>query len=222
MPYGQDRLVLLWLATQAVRHRTPVVRFGSAAEILVEWGMPTNGSHYHWLQDAFLRVFGSTIFFGTKDEQAEAEVWDTSRGHFLDHMRLWFRNDRAPESRCQENIVTLSPAFWDELRAHPIPVDTEVIRALANNPGCLDLHTWLTWRCYQARDIQRIPLFGHMGLTSQLGVQEYARERKFRERLRLWLYLVRLYWHTCPARIAKNGAFLELNNATAIHGERPR
>ena len=82
-----------------------------------------------------------------------------------------------------ENTVTLSPAFWDELRTHPIPVDTEVVRALANNPGCLDLYTWLTWRCYQAKDTQRIPLFGPMGLASQLGVQEYARERKFRERI---------------------------------------
>jgi hypothetical protein len=220
VPFGQDRLVLLWLATQAVRNRTPVVRFGSAAEILVEWGMPTNGSHYHRLQDAFLRVFGSTIFFGTKDEQADAAVWDTTRRHFLDHMRLWFRNDRADEPGPRENIVTLSPAFWDELRAHPIPVDTEVIRALANNAGCLDLYTWLTWRCHQAKDIQRIPLFGQMGLASQLGVQEYARERKFRERLRLWLDLVRLYWPGCAARITKNGAFLELNNAIAIRAQR--
>ena len=60
-----------------------------------------------------------------------------------------------------------------------------------------------------------------MGLASQLGVQAYARERKFRERLRLWLDLVRLYSPACPARIAKNGAFLELNNATAVHAERP-
>jgi hypothetical protein len=220
VPFGQDRLVLLWLATQAVRNRTPVVRFGSAAEILIEWGMPTNGSHYNRLQQAFLRVFGSTIFFGTKDEHAGAEVWDTSRRHFLDHMRLWFRNERLTESTRRENIVTLSPAFWDELIAHPIPVDTEVIRALANNPGCLDLYTWLTWRCHQAKDAQRIPLFGPMGLANQLGVQEYARERKFRERVRLWLELVRLYWPACPARIAKNGAFLELNNATAIHAQR--
>jgi len=50
-------------------------------------------------------------------------------------MRLWFRNYHAAGYGRRENIVTLSPAFWDELRAHPIPVDTEVIRALANKPG---------------------------------------------------------------------------------------
>lgn len=34
VPFGQDRLVLLSLATAAVRAKSPVVRFGSAGEIL--------------------------------------------------------------------------------------------------------------------------------------------------------------------------------------------
>jgi hypothetical protein len=219
VPFGQDRLVLLWLATVAVRQQSPVIRFGSAAEILVEWGMPTNGAHYKRLQDAFRRVFASTIFFGTKDELHAAEVWDCSRGHFFDQMRLWFRKENLTGGGKLENTVTLAPAFWEELRNHPIPVDTEVVRALANNPGCLDLYTWLTWRCFQARDTQRIPLFGPMGLASQLGVQDYARERKFRERVREWLKLVRLCWPECPAAVTKNGAFLQLEPAVSV---RPR
>jgi len=55
-----------------------------------------------------------------------------------------------------------------------------------------------------------------MGLASQLGVQEYARERKFRERLRAWLELVRLYWPESTARITSDGRFLELENAAAL------
>jgi hypothetical protein len=97
-------------------------------------------------------VFTSTIFFGTKQEIRDSEVWKCSRGHFFDQMRLWFHKENATGGERVENTVTLSPAFWEELRTHPIPVDTEVVRALANNPGCLDLYTWLTWRCYQAKD----------------------------------------------------------------------
>jgi hypothetical protein len=41
---------------------------------------------------------------------------------------------------------------------------------------------------------------------NQLGVQEYARERKFRERINAWLKLITLYWPECPAVIAKNGS----------------
>ena len=62
VPFGQDRLVLLWLATVAVRQENPVVRFESAEDILNEWGLPTNRSHYKRLAEAFGRVFGSTMF----------------------------------------------------------------------------------------------------------------------------------------------------------------
>ena len=216
VPFGQDRLVLLWLATEAVRKRSPAVEFESAAQILNEWRLPTNGEYYRRLADAFKRVFASTIFFGTRNERRGAEVWACSRVHFFDHVRLWFSKENCEGATGGANLVTLSAPFWEELRTHPIPVDSEVVRALANNPGCLDLYTWLTWRCYQARDTERIPLFGAFGLAAQLGVQEYARERKFRERIRNWLKLVCLYWPDCPANVSGDGSFLELTHGTAI------
>jgi hypothetical protein len=155
--FGQDRLVLLWLATSVVRHQNPIVRFESGAQILIEWGLPLNGKHYERLGDAFKRVFGSTVFFGTKNERRGSEVWSGGRTHFFDHMRLWFCDDELRESD-KGNTVTLSQPFWEELKNHPIPVDTEVIRMLAHNPGCLDLYTWLSWRCYKAKVSERVPL----------------------------------------------------------------
>ncbi len=215
VPFGQDRLVVLYLATQAVRYQTREVRFRSGAEMLVEWGMPTNGAHYKRLVDAFRRVFGSTIFFGTTDEKSKTEVWHCSRTHFFDSMKLWLSESGARVTT-RDNAVTLSQAFWQELRDHPIPIDADVVRVLARNPGCLDLYTWLTWRCHQAKGSERVPLFGSNGLANQLGVQVYARERKFRERINDWLKLVRLYWPECPAVVSSNGAFLEVNTALAI------
>lgn len=47
---------------------------------------------------------------------------------------------------------------------------------------------------------ERIPLFGATGLASQLEVQDYVRQRKFRQRLRSWLELVKLYWPECTAK----------------------
>ena len=172
LSFGQDRLILLWLATKAVRTRSPVVQFESASQLLTGWGLSTGDEYYGRLASSFRRVFGSTIFFGTHADSSRSEVWDCSRIHIIDHVRLWFQHDCDADGRRRENLVTLSAPFWEELRNHPIPVDATVVRALANNPGCLDLYTWLTWRCYQARCVERIPLFGAMGLASQLGVQE--------------------------------------------------
>jgi hypothetical protein len=222
VPFGQDRLILLWLATEAIRNRSPVVEFESASQILNQWGLPTNGVYYRRLADAFKRVFASTIFFGTREERRGAEVWACSRIHFFDHVRLWFSKDTSGDPERRQNLVTLSAPFWEEMRIHPIPVDTEVVRVLANNPGCLDLYTWLTWRCFQAKNAERIPLFGVFGLAAQLGVQEYARERKFRERIRNWLRLVHLYWPDCPAVLSGDGQFLEVEHGTAIRDVRPK
>jgi len=215
VPYGQDRLVLLYLATEAIRYQSPIVWFRSGAQILVEWGMPTNGAHYKRLFEAFRRVFGSSIFFGTCDDGKYTQVWQCSRVHFFDSMKLWLSESGA-KSGTKDNCVTLSAEFWRELQQHPIPVDAEVVRLLARNPGCLDLYTWLTWRCYKAKGLERVPLFGAYGLANQLGVQHFTRERKFRERINSWLKLVRLYWPDCPAQVSSNGAFLELDIAYAV------
>jgi Plasmid encoded RepA protein len=216
VPFGQDRLIPLWVATQAVRQQSRRVEFESASQILNEWGLAQNGAHYRRLGDGFRRIFGSTIFFGN-NEAPRAEVWDCSRLHFFDRMRLWCRPELTAEEAGPRNLVTLSDVFWGDIQRHPVPIDAGVIRALANNSGCLDLYAWLSWRCYQARTQELIPLFGEFGLANQLGVQEYERERKFRERLRRWLELVRLYWPDCPARVSANGQHLELGPATALH-----
>lgn len=150
MPFGQDRLIPLWIATQAVRQQTRTVEFESASQILDEWGLAQNGCHYRRLADGFRRIFASTIFFGTTERASRAEVWECGRLHFFERMQLWYRS-KPSRSQCgTRNLVTLSDAFWEEIWTHPVPIDAEVIRALANNPGCLDLYTWLSWRCYQA------------------------------------------------------------------------
>jgi len=136
----QDRLIPLWIATQAVRQQTRTVEFESASQILHEWGLAQNGAHYRRLADGFRRIFASTIFFGTSEATSRAEVWECGRLHFFERMRLWFRPESSPPQTGQRNLVTLSEAFWEEIRTHPVPIDAEVVRALANNPGCLDLY----------------------------------------------------------------------------------
>lgn len=135
VPFGQDRLIPLWVATQAVRLQTRTIEFGSARQILLDLGLPDNGAHYRRLAEGFRRVFGSTVFFGTTATQGRSELWDVSRIHFFERLKLWFRTDESGTAG-GGNIVTLTEAFWEEIRTHPVPVDADVIRALANNAGC--------------------------------------------------------------------------------------
>src|SRR5262245_24121857 len=140
LPYGQDRLVPIWVATQAVRSRSREIRFAAAAEILDELGLPPDGIHYRRLVESFQRVFASTIYFGTEQTQ---DVWTCARFNYFERVKLWRTAPSEQPSEAGENIVVLSESFYTELRQHPIPVEREVVRALAHSAGALDFYMWL-------------------------------------------------------------------------------
>lgn len=53
-------------------------------------------------------------------------------------------------------------------------------------------------------------------MTATFGSAEYARPRKFRERLEQWLHLVNLMWPECPASLSPDGNWLMIRPANAI------
>jgi hypothetical protein len=218
LPWGQDRLVPIFLATQAIRQKSPQIKFESAAEMLSTFGMQQGGSQYRRLVASFQRIFGATIFFGTDSQSERAVVVHRARFNFMTEARIWYSHD--PEQKllpgdCQNKIV-LSEEFYREIQSHPIPTDLEAARALSSSPAALDLFMWLSYRCFTARGKERVPLFGDFGLVSQLGSTEYARPRKFREKLEGWLDLIRAMWPECPARIDDQGTGLFVDRATAV------
>jgi hypothetical protein len=113
-------------------------------------------------------------------------------------------------------MILLSNEFYREILDHPIPTDLEAAKALSSCPAALDLFMWLSYRCFTARGKERIPLFGPFGLVSQLGSVEYARPRKFREKLQGWLEIVRAMWPACPASIDGDGTGMLLDRAYAV------
>jgi hypothetical protein len=218
LPWGQDRLVPIFLAILAVRQQSPRVMFDSAAAMLDTFGMQQGGSQYRRLVSSFQRIFGATIFFGTDTQRQKATVVHQARFNFMTEARIWFSRDcdqRMLPGDCQ-NMIVLSDQFYRETLSHPIPTDLEAAKALSCAPAALDLFTWLSYRCFGAKGEERVPLFGDCGLVSQLGSVSYSRPRKFREKLEQWLDLIRTMWPECPARISSDGTALIVSPATAI------
>ena len=218
LPFGQDRLVPIFLATLAVRQQSHTIRFRSAAEMLDIFSMAKGGKEYRRLVAAFQRIFGATIFFGTESTRKHAHVIQRSRFSFLREAQIWYSRDPALEvpSAGFENVIVLSDEFYKEVIAHPIPTDIEAVRAFGSAPAVLDLFMWLTYRCFTAKSEERIPLFGDFGLTAQLGSVEYSRPRRFRAMLEQWLGQVRAVWPKCPAQICSDGRYLRLSPAKAV------
>ena len=218
LPWGVDRLVPIFLATLAIRQRTPRITFGSAADMLDTFGMQQGGSQYRRLVAAFQRIFGATIFFGTDIQRERVAVVHHARFTFMNEARIWYSRDPDQQllpGECQ-NMILLIYAFYSEIQNHSIPTDLEAAKALSSSPAAYDLFMWLSYRCFTARGRERVPLFGHFGLVSQLGSIEYARPRKFREKLEGWLQLVRTMWPACPATIESGGDALILAPGTSV------
>jgi hypothetical protein len=203
LPFGQDRIVPIYLATLAVRQKSQTIRFRTAAQMLETFGMHKGGKEYRRLVAAFERIFGATIFFGTDALRRTAKVVQRSRFSFFQEAQIWYSRDteQYPVSDQFENVIVLSDEFYREITAHPIPADLEAVKVLAASPAVLDLFMWLSYRCFLAKGKEMIPLFGPRGLASQIGSIEYARTRRFRDKLDLWLESIRVLWPECPAKI---------------------
>ena len=204
VPFGQDRIVPILLATLAVRQKSQTIRFKTAAEMLETFGMHKGGKEYRRLVAAFERIFGATMFFGTDTIMTRRKVVQRSRFNFLREAQIWY--DRQPDQRVLgddfENVIVLSDEFYQEVMEHPIPTDLEAVKVLASAPAVLDLYMWLTYRCFVAREPDAIPIFGPYGLVSQIGSVEYSRERRFIAKLEGWLRIIHAMWPECPVRIA--------------------
>jgi hypothetical protein len=175
-----------------------------ASRILIVFDWPSTNF-------SFQRIFGATIFFGTDTQHKKAVVIHQARFNFMTEPRIWYTRDQDQQTLpggCQNEIV-LSTEFYEEIIAHPIPTDLDAAKALSSSPAALDLFMWISYRCFTARGEERVPLFGDFGLVNQLGSAEYARPRRFRERLGRWLDLVKTLWPDCPARISCDGGALE-------------
>ena len=141
VPWGQDRLVPIFLATLAMRQQKQTITFRSAAEMLDVFGMQQGGSQYRRLIAAFQRVFGATIFFGTDAQRERAMVTHQARFNFMREARIWYSRDpnQALLPGGLENEIILSDEFFREVTTHSIPADLEAAKALSSAPAALDL-----------------------------------------------------------------------------------
>src|SRR6266702_3028045 len=129
VPFGQDRLIPIWVATLAVKQKSRTVRFGSAAQMLEFLQLPKDGLHYRRVVQGFQRIFAASIFFGTEGSEDSSQVFDWARFHFFDHIELWFNraDHNSSAATCgRDNTITLSQSFYDEIDQHRIPVERQV------------------------------------------------------------------------------------------------
>lgn len=158
IPYGTiPRLVLAWLTTEVVKTKSKEVSLGdSLSAFMRELDMiPTGG---RWgsitrLREQVKRLFSSTFSLVYDHDKTldMARFVLASRAHFF-----WDRVQPSQGSLFESSVI-LSDEFYREILAHPVPLDTRILKALRTSPLAIDLYTWLTYRVSYLKKETTIP-----------------------------------------------------------------
>ena len=99
LPFGQDRLLLIWITSLATWQKNRIIRFNSAATILETFELPKDGRYYRRLVEGFERIFYATFFFSSDQRDGECVVIERHSFRFVRDIRLWYRQSSGDSPR---------------------------------------------------------------------------------------------------------------------------
>ncbi|HLN26694.1 MAG TPA: replication protein RepA [Gemmataceae bacterium] len=206
LPYGEKpRLVLIHLASEAVRTGTPVVDVeGSMTAFGRSLGMETNGQQLKSLKDQLARLASATVRMSVVEEGRAVQV----NTQFVSAFDLWF--PKQPDQRVLwPSNVRLSEEYFHTLGKHAVPLDHRAVAVLASSSMALDVYVWLAQRLHRvpAGKPQRITW---AALHEQFG-QGFARVRDFRRQFLQTLHQVQAAYPT--ARLSGDEVGITLQNS---------
>jgi len=205
LPYGSiPRLVLAWLTTEAARTKQRDIELGdSLSAFLRELELAPSGGKRGYMprvKNQITRLFNSNVSCTYTDKERHvgahfsiADTWD-----------LWW-NTKPEQRGLWTSTVTLGERFFEEVMAHPIPIDKRALRALRGSPMALDIYVWMTHRYSYLKKPTVIPW---VALQAQFG-SDYARTRKFKEKFVHHLRAVHTVYGEARFGIAPKGLELQ-------------
>lgn len=194
LPYGRyPRLLLAWIGQEAVRTRSRELRLGeSLSAFLRELGIGTSGGRHGPLgrfRDQARRLFATTVSCHWTVSEA-GDIADVEAGHRIASESLvWWASEGRRAGGLDGGRLVLSAEFFEELLAHPVPVDLRALKAL-QPPLALDVYAWLTWR---SASLERPLRLSWPELAMQFGTRA-RRLRDFRAEFLKALRRVRLVY----------------------------
>ena len=153
LPYGiLPRLLLAWVCSEAVRtQRRELVLGRSLYEFMQKLGMDSHSGGARGDRTRLRNQMESALWLhgvagSMRTHQAPRGLvpsWPISMN---------FGGTVATgRSRVVESTIRLGEEFFNEIIAHPIPLDLNVLKRLKRSPLGLDLYLWLTYRTFRLK-----------------------------------------------------------------------
>lgn len=206
LPYGEKpRLVLIHLASEAVRSGNPVVDVeGSMTAFGRSLGLQTNGQQLKSLKDQLARLAAASMRMGVVEEGRAVQV----QTHFVSAFDLWFPK-QSDQRVLWPSTVRLSEEYFQSLDKHAVPLDHRAVAILASSSMALDVYVWLAQRLHRVPP-GRPQMITWAALHDQFG-QGFARVRDFRRRFLQTLHHVQAAYPN--ARLSASEVGLRLENS---------
>jgi hypothetical protein len=203
LPYGEKpRLVLIHLATEAVRTGSPVVDVDESMTAFARsLGLETNGQQLRALKDQLARLAAATVRMGVVEEGRAVQV----NTQFVAAFDLWFPK-QADQRVLWPSTVRLSEEYFQSLGRHAVPLDARAVAALASSSMALDTYVWLAQRLHRV-PAGRPQFVDWKSLHEQFG-QGFARVRDFRRKFLQTLHHVAAAYPTARMSAEDRGLTL--------------
>ena len=145
VPFGsRARLILLRLQSEALRTNCREVELGkSLRDWLGRMGIPIGGRSLKDVRDQTERISRCRLTFEIRQG---SRIGMTNQS--ITESAIFLEADDPTHGQLFAQVATLSPAFFEALKRHPIPIEESAIRAIANNSMALDVYAWLAYRLH--------------------------------------------------------------------------
>ncbi|OWK45584.1 replication protein RepA [Fimbriiglobus ruber] len=175
LPYGEKpRLVLIHLASEAVRTSNPVIDVDQTMTSFARsLGLDTNGRQLKGLKDQLARLASATARMGVVEDGRAVQV----NTQIVAAFDLWFPK-QADQRVLWPSTVRLSEEYFRSLGKHAVPLDHRAVAALSSSSMALDVYAWLAQRLHRIPAGKPQPITW-LALYEQFG-QGFARLRDFR------------------------------------------
>ena len=161
LPFGaKPRLFLSKIQTEAVRRQSPVIPMKtSMTGMLKELGFQVTGGKKGTIasfkgQTSRLAACRFRVIHSQTGEGGQLVQHENT--DIFQQFELWFPT-HPDQQTLWPTEITLTNAFYENLKAHAIPYDFRGLKHIQNNARALDIYLWMTQRLY--RISQRKPLF---------------------------------------------------------------
>lgn len=204
LPYGEKpRLVLIHLATEAVRNKSPIVDVEESMTAFARsLGLGTNGQQLRSLKEQLARLAAATVRLGVVEDGRAVQV----NTQFVSAFDLWFPK-QADQRVLWPSTVQLSHEYFQSLGQHAVPLDHRAVAVLASSAMALDVYVWLAQR------LHRVPtgkpqFIAWTSLHEQFG-QGFHRIRDFRRQFLHTLHQVTAAYPNARLFTTEGGLTLE-------------